>query len=461
MKPEPDPTPLPRPLPSPAVPPSAPWSLQRQLRQRLLALITVAWLAASALVGAVVWRGTGEVLDSALQETAERLLLMAAAIPGEPDTAARLAELGAHGEFVVYQVYDARGQLRLRSHGAPDRPLHPGARRGLSQFDGWRVYTLDMADGRRAQVAETLAHRREVMWTSLGGLLLMPLALLPLVALGARWVLDRGFAALARAQRELERRGEHELGALQLAAVPAELQPWVDAVDALLARTRAMVDSERAFAANTAHELRTPLAAAMAQAQRLQQACAHDSPARAAADALVRQLERLTRLATRLLQLARIEAGVTLRREPVDLAALVLLVADDFAEAQRAGRLQLAVRDIPATVAGDIDALGIALRNLIDNALKHGGAAATVTVRLDGAEISVEDDGPGVPAARLAALRQPFARDAGATAEGSGLGLALVEAIARQSGAQLLLRSPLLADGRGFAATLRFQPMPA
>ncbi|MEK8050412.1 ATP-binding protein [Ideonella sp. DXS22W] len=437
--------------------PAAPWSLQRQLRQRLLALITVAWLAASALVGAVVWRGTGEVLDSALQETAERLLLMTAAIPGEPDTAARLAELGAHGEFVVYQVFDAQGQLRLRSHGAPDRALHPGARRGVSQFDGWRVYTLGMPDGRRAQVAETLAHRREVMWTSLGGLLLMPLALLPLVALGARWVLDRGFAALEPARRELARRGEHELSPLRLDGAPQELRPWVDAVDALLARTRAMVDSERAFAANTAHELRTPLAAAMAQAQRLQQACGDDPDTRAAAEALVRQLARLTRLSTRLLQLARIEAGVTLRREPVDLAALVLLVADDFADAQRDGRLRLAVRDIPATVRGDIDALGIALRNLIDNALKHSGPAGQVTVRLDGAEITVEDDGPGVPSERLQALRRPFARDAAVTAEGSGLGLALVEAIARQSDAQLRLQSPLRPGGGGFAATLEFQ----
>jgi two-component system OmpR family sensor kinase len=80
-------------------------------------------------------------------------------------------------------------------------------------------------------------------------------------------------------------------------------------------------------------------------------------------------------------------------------------------------------------------------------------------VRLDGAEITVEDDGPGLPAERLAALGQPFARDAGATAEGSGLGLALVAAIARQSDAQLQLRSPLRPGGGGFAATLRFQPI--
>lgn len=153
-----------------------------------------------------------------------------------------------------------------------------------------------------------------------------------------------------------------------------------------------MVDGERAFAANTAHELRTPLAAARAQAQRLVQAST-DAATHGPALALLRQLDRLTHLATRLLQLARIESGVALNHEPVDL-------------------VQPALR--------------------------------------------VEDDGPGVPAERVPGLVQKFERGNGAhLAACSGLGLAMVETIARQSAARLLLRSPL-ADGRGFGASLRF-----
>ena len=157
-----------------------------------------------------------------------------------------------------------------------------------------------------------------------------------------------------------------------------------------------------------------------------------------------------------MLQLARIESGVALNREPVDLVQLALLVGDDFAEHLCSGRLRLQSHGQPMPVQGDIDALGIALSNLIDNALKHGGDEAAVAVHIEGQTLRVEDDGPGVPAHRVHSLVQKFERGRGAhLAAGSGLGLAMVETIAQQSGARLLLRSPL-ADGRGFGASLRF-----
>jgi two-component system, OmpR family, sensor kinase len=133
-----------------------------------------------------------------------------------------------------------------------------------------------------------------------------------------------------------------------------------------------------------------------------------------------------------------------------------VLVADDYAEAQRSGQLQLRVMGPCPAVRGDIDALGIALRNLIDNALKHGGTAATVTVLVSGQCVRVVDDGPGVPAEQLAGLVRKFERGSNRQAAlGCGIGLAMVDTVARQSGGRLVLQSPL-ADGRGFAAELRF-----
>jgi two-component system OmpR family sensor kinase len=281
-------------------------------------------------------------------------------------------------------------------------------------------------------------------------------ALLPLAGMATGWLLRRGFDSLEPARRELAGRPLHDLRPLALHSAPAELQPWLATVNALLARVAGLVDSERAFAANTAHELRTPLAAARAQAQRLVQAT-HDPATAEPAQALLRQLDRLTSLATRLLQLARVESGVALQREPVDLVQLAVLVIDEFSEASRSGQLALQVQGPPVPVRGDIDALGIALRNLIDNALKHGGSATQVRVRVCGQRLGVEDDGPGVPPTRLAGLVRPFDRGGpGHALQGSGLGLAMVDTIARQSGARLQLHSPL-ADGRGFAAWLDFE----
>ena len=230
-----------------------------------------------------------------------------------PDTAEHLAVLGPHKEYVVYQVYDRAGARVLRSHNAPITALDAAAPDGLRQMQGWHVLTLTAADAsRRAQVAERVAHRREVLWASLGWLLGTLLAMLPLAALDVGWVLRRGFQALEPARLDLAQRPQHDLSPLPLGAAPAELQPWLATVNTLLDRLRALVDSERAFGANTAHELRTPLAAAMAQAQRLVQLSTSTQPAQQqaaheSAKALLRQLDRLTRLATRLLQLARID----------------------------------------------------------------------------------------------------------------------------------------------------------
>lgn len=441
-----------------ATPPAAPaaWSLQTRLRRQLLWLLGGLWLVASLATGLGLWHETDEVLDSALTETAQRLLLLPEAALAQVDTADHLASLGAHEEFVVYQVRGADGRLVLRSHDAPEAPLDLNSANGLRRAGPWLVLTLNAPDGRRrAQVAETVAHRAEVLWASLSWLAGTLLALLPLAGVGLGWVLRRAFTSLEPIRHELAQRPPHDLRPLLAGDAPAELQAWLATINGLLTRVGDLVEGERSFAATTAHELRTPLAAARAQAQRLV-ALSTDPPARDAAQALLRQLDRLTHLATRLLQLARIEAGVALQREPVDLVQLAVLVADDFAEAQRSGQLQLRVQGPCPPVRGDIDALGIALRNLIDNALKHGGPGGTVTVLVSGQCLRVVDDGPGVHADQLNGLVRKFDRGGSRQAAlGIGLGLAMVDTVARQSGGRLVLQSPV-ADGRGFAAELRF-----
>jgi two-component system, OmpR family, sensor kinase len=126
----------------------------------------------------------------------------------------------------------------------------------------------------------------------------------------------------------------------------------------------------------------------------------------------------------------------------------------EFTQALAQGRLRLEIAAQPTGVVGDVDAIAIALRNLIDNALKHGGPQSWVTVLVETLAIYVIDDGPGVPPETLEKLVRPFERGMTA-AEGSGLGLSITNAIVRQAGGTLELRSPLLGE-RGFAAILRF-----
>lgn len=435
--------------PEPGAPPSPPWRLEQRLRRQLLLALAVLWLvgAVTALVGQQ--HELHDVLDDALEDTAERAL----SLPLRSDAAPEAPQGDDDDEHARLQIFDRDGHLLWRSAEAPLTPLADLRRKGTRSEGGWRVSVQRRDDGsRQAVAAEPLEVRHEALGQAALWLLTPLLALLPLAALLVHLVLRRGFRRLEPLRAGLARREGADLSPLPLDGLPGELRPLVETLNALLARVNALLQAERQFAAAGAHELRTPLAAARAQAQRLAQE-ARDAGLTERADALVRQLDRLAALASRLLQIARVESGVALKREPVDLAQLATLVADEFPEARPGGRLRVEAGPV-VTVAADTDALGIALRNLIDNALKHGGPAAQVTVQAGPDAISVRDDGPGVPPESLTRLVRPFERGASA-AEGSGLGLAMVETIARQSGAQLELRSPV-AGGHGFEATLRF-----
>lgn len=443
----------------PARPPRPAPRLERQLLGQLLLMLGGLWLLGSLLAAWELREEINEVLDSALRETAQRLLALpdsraAPLPPSEPPDPGH--------DYVAYQLFAHDGRLLMRSHHAPDEPLVPLGRDGLSNepTGRWRVVQhADPARTRHALVAEPIWHRRTTVWGAISTLLVPLLVMLPLAALGLHLTLRRAFRRLEPVQNDLARRPAHDLQPVRLDGAPHELQPLLATVNALMARVQHLLDAERTFSASVAHELRTPLAAARAQAQRLaaEAGAADPDKVRDRALALMRQLDRLTQLATRLLQLARIDAGVALQREPLDLRQLARLIVEEFPQARQPGRLVVeaeAVDDAGATVAGDLDALGMALRNLVDNALKHGGDGARVVVRVRPAEISVIDDGPGAPQADLATLLQPFQR--GITpVGGSGLGLAMVQAIARQSGATLDLRSPV-AHGHGWQASLRF-----
>jgi two-component system OmpR family sensor kinase len=441
--------------PPAAVPAGPAWSLEQRLRRTLLLVIGGLWLAGSVVSLFGVWHETGEVLDSSLQETAERFLYLPEAVVQDPaEEQLFLSEIGPHEEHVVYQVFDGKGQMRLRSHDAPVQPLDADGINGIRDIEGWHVLTLTRSDGRRRiEVAETIDHRLEVIWGSMGWLAASLIFVLPVASIALAKILRRAFRTLEPARAELAKRGHDDMRPILGINAPQELRPWLESVNSLIAQDKVLIEAERSFAARTAHELRTPLAAARAQAQRLAGITA-DTKAHQNAVALVRQLDRLTRLATRLLQLARIESQANVRREPVDLAVIARMVVAEFADAVANERLRLVINGDLTGVIGDVDAIGIALRNLIDNALKHGGQSSWVTVLVETLTIYVINDGPGVPQETLSKLIRPFERGITA-AEGSGLGLSITHAIVRQAGGTLELRSPILGD-RGFAAVVRF-----
>lgn len=457
--------------------------MSRRLIGTLTATLGGLWLAAAAVSALTAWQEIGEVFDGALQQSAQRLLPLVLddvselgrerAVDPEHDEGED-ADGDEHGtdeygdddhgdgdgsgDYLLYQVRDRDGRVLVRSPDAPRRPFAASLDRGFFSGAVFRVYTLPAPDGSVVvQVAQPLSQRWETVAGSLVWLLAPLLALIPISAAVIWWTVYRTRRPLAQVGQALGNRGGANLAPIAEHGLPDELAPIVHDVNRLLERLQAALEGERALAANSAHELRTPVAAALAQAQRLT-AIMQGSPEADRAGQMVSTLHRLSSLTEKLLQLSRAEAGVALSAARVDLLPMIALLADDYRRrGEFAGRLLFESGGLDHLwVLADLDAAGIALQNLIDNALAHGDADTPVTIALDNdGAIHVVNGGEPVPPEALPRLTRRFERS-GATTPGSGLGLAIVATIMHQSGGTLDLLSPASGRADGFEAVLRF-----
>jgi two-component system OmpR family sensor kinase len=438
-------------------------SVTERLTRSLLVGLALLWLAGVLGSGLVLKRLIDQKSDDELQESAVILLSLVRYTDDVLVTAAVLGETAppnakATHEHLVYQVRDAAGRVLLRSHNAPpdlaDVPMHEG----LSEVGRWRVMTLaDPVSKRFVQLADPLAERREAL---IDALLWLTLPLAALLAFAAYIVYRASQSLVQQVQRTADavsRQDPQALGLLPLDGVVTEMKPAVEATNRLLARLAEALEAERSFTYNSAHELRTPIAGALAQAQLLA-ATAEGGTTKERADALVGALSRLARLAERLLALARAEGVQPLAEQWVDLAAVVRLTVDEFQHSPRLQGRSIVADIAPARVRGDLDAVGLAVRNLVENALVHGIGGTTIRVACrsttEATTLAVIDDGPGVRATEIPMLIKRFARGSGASAGGAGLGLSIVDTLARRMGAKLVLHSPPDGKPKGFEARL-------
>jgi two-component system OmpR family sensor kinase len=435
-----------------------PRSLQARLGLYLGVLLTLLWIAAASVTAVILRHEMDEVFDSALQETAQRLLPLAVVdIVGreEDGVTQRLGAIRHHDEFFTYIVRDAEGRILLQSHAAdpPVFPAYDGP--GFRQTATHRLYSDEALQGTvRITVAEPLDHRAMVSREIQMGLGLPLLVVIPVALLAIILAVRASLAPLRRFREALEARNARDLSSVPAEDLPSEIAPMAATLNGLLDRLKAAFDAERSFAANAAHELRTPLAGAIAQAQRLRSE-ASDPAAEARAANIETTLKRLTRSSERLMQLARAEGGRLRLDRTSDLRTVARVVVEDIGRTGAPGRIVL---NLPGTqVMSDLDpdAFGILCRNLVENALRHGSETAPVEVTLTaGGTLTVANDGPALPPETLHRLTARFER-AGARTDGSGLGLAIVAAIADRIGSPIVLTSPRPGDSSGFEATVK------
>jgi two-component system sensor histidine kinase QseC len=420
-----------------------PRSLQGRLLVLVLGSVVGIWLATAGATWFDVRHELDELLDGHLAQAAA-LLVVQQAGEMEDERGVDAPSLHRYAPKVAFQVFH-EGRLTQRSSNAPAEPMLAVGAAGAAGFSTitigdtvWRVFaTHGREQDVQVFVGEQVASRRSILLAVLRGSLLPLAVAVPLLGIAAWLAVRRGLAPLRLAGRMIAQRRPGELQPVALPAAPSEMAPLVDALNGLFRRIGELLDAERRFTADAAHELRTPIAGIRAQAQ-VALGAASDAERARALDATVQGCDRATRLVEQLLTLSRLESGAAPGAVDVDLAALVRQVVAEVAP-RALGRQQHIEVDAPAvsTVRGDPTLLAVLVRNLVDNAERYSGPGATVRVTVAGATLRVEDSGAGMAPADMARLGERFFRVVGSGEAGSGLGWSITRRIADVHGATL------------------------
>jgi two-component system OmpR family sensor kinase/two-component system sensor histidine kinase QseC len=439
----------------------------KSLRTRLSVFLLAAALLAAGVTGLLTYRNTlrenEQLFDYQLRQTALSLRDQGGPVDLQPPSGA-----GEDAPAVVVQIWTMNGTMLYMSH--PGSALPDRAILGFSNVDAgnrrWRVYSMT-AHNRIIQVAQPLELRRDLAAAAALRSLRPLLIFAPLMALLIWLLVDRALRPVQRLAQEVKLRDAGSLAPLSEHGLPSEVEPVAHALNSLLARLKLAFDSQRAFVADAAHELRSPLTALRLQLQLMARAPDEDTR-RAAAAQLQEGVDRATRLIEQLLTAARTAPGEsTLELRPLDLAeAARRAIAEAWPQAA-ARRMEIALDAEDAVIVdADEDSLRILMRNLLDNAIRYTPEGGKVQVAVagnsdsddsDAAVLTVDDSGPGIPATERERAFQRFyrgTREAG-DGTGSGLGLAIVSNIAARHGAEVaLLDGPL----GGLRVRLRFPP---
>jgi two-component system sensor histidine kinase TctE len=333
----------------------------------------------------------------------------------------------------------------------PDADTHSPSPTGEPQFytaqlDGkpLRIVMLDVSYGEpdtpqvmRVQVGKSLAVQQRIATELVADMLAPLLALGVLLSLLVYSGIRRGLVPLTRLAAQLEKQAVDALSPIAVKQAPTEVHALVLAVNGLLAKVARNVNTEKRFLNDAAHQLRTPLAGLISQVE-LAQRQTTDAAMGERLTKVLTGAQRSAHLVHQLLTLARTETQA--RREPMDLVHLAREVAREWTPRALAAGMDLGYEgedNLP--LYGDPLQLREALSNLLDNALRYTPRGSQITIKVNHdtppgqGVLSVEDNGPGLAPEDQTHVFQRFWR-ASTLPGGCGLGLAIVQEVARRHG---------------------------
>lgn len=425
---------------------------QKNIQEHLDTLLAISALSYQALLGDDVYERQLHTIQTALN-----------AIPKKIETYYQQAQItNQPPEFYLekfnFQVWSDSQKLLLHSSGAPELPLlsrSEGFNNKTIEDQHWRVFTTNNP---QAQIHTVLAERYDTRnelgrRIALDDLYIM-LLILPLAGFLIWIVVGRGLDSLDSVADELANREPNHLDPVKIDALPEEIRPVIDELNKLFFRLKEAFEREARFAADAAHELRTPLAALKAQAQ-VALNTSDINEKNIALQKVIASVNRNTHIVQQLLTMSKLvpDQAFSHDEDSVDLITIsrdiLAMLAPSAIEKQI--ELEFEPAQHVAIFPGTPTAISILVRNLVDNAIRYTEPQGHVIVRVYQQQTSivleVQDNGPGIPEKFRARVFERFFRELGKKSTGSGLGLAIVQQIVSLHHANISLDSPTSGTG--------------
>ena len=420
-------------------------SIQFKLSYTLSLAILVVAIVAGVFSFMSAFYEAHELQDDVLRQVAQ-LMGHQRLLPTRPSNDGRLKDSDEESRVIVQRL----GETSPTPVSVDDGgllPLPMTLADGLHTLDmggeTFRVLVKTMAFGERIAVAQESGLRNEIARDSALRTVMPLLILVPILLLIVADLVRKMFRPIATLSKEIDRRGEQELHALQEERLPIEVRPFAVAINRLLERVAQSLNAQRRFVADAAHELRSPLTALSLQAERLSEAEMSD-PARERLRVLRQGIERGRSLLDQLLTLAKAQSPVERPKSPVSIQGIYRRVLEDIMPVAESKHIDIGVEGAQDAMVwvSELDMVAV-LKNLVDNAIRYtpqgGRVDLSVGLTQGYVVLRIQDTGPGIPVAERARVFDPFYRALGSDQIGSGLGLSIVQTIANRIGAEIRL----------------------
>lgn len=441
----------------------------RSIRQFLLISLLISITIASSISAIGNYLQDKQVTQAYLDEQLVKVFAFAEALnnaaKSDPKTRKDLATLihqtkPAATQHMLFQVWNKQGKLLLSSITGASESLQNipiGFSDREINHQNWRVYAdYDQNNGSKIVVAELYDIRNKLADDITRSNAYILLVTYPIFGILVWVIVGLALRSITRVTGEISNRASTYLEPVDATQIPIEIKPLVIELNQLFIRLKLAFERNKRFAADAAHELRTPLAALRTQAQVALKAD-NEADRNNSLLKVIQGVDRSSHMVAQLLTLSRLGQEEALNDvKPVDLHKLATEIIAYLVPVALEKNIEIELAPPPPEVMilGNDTALGILIRNIVDNAIRYTPENGEIKVQVvntpDNIILRVADSGPGIPPELRERVFERFFRILGTTAPGSGLGLAIVSQIADLHYAHVSLNSPPSGKGLQF-----------